>query len=788
MNAFTKSLLLLFACCVTSFQGIAQDDCDCSGDDPTLEYCVLDLETGDVFSTESTACELFCDGYVLFWEGGCDDEDPGDGGGDDLPDPCDCSDDEAVLEWCVFDPLTGEQISVEATECEMYCEGFFIFFEGPCDGGWEDWPAECDCDYSEYAPVCVTLDDGTLCTFYNACEAECNGYTDFEEGECDYTWEPEECDCPTDEAPSEFCVIDLWTGEQLTVTGTECELFCEGFLVMGEGACDDIDPEEGDPCDCPTDEAPSEFCVLDLWTGEQVTVTGTECELFCEGFLVLGEGACDDVDPEEGDPCDCPEDEEAIEWCVIDLFTGEQSSVTATECEMFCEGLFLFYEGPCDDGGDPWPSDCDCDYDEYAPVCVTLEDGTLCSFYNACEAECFGYTDYEEGECDITWEPGDCDCEDGEEAQDYCVLDLWTGEQFTITGTECELFCEGFLILEEGACDAIDPEEGDPCECPEDDEVLEWCVFDLFTGEQFSMEATECEMYCEGYFAFFEGPCDDDGGWEDWPNECDCDYDDYAPVCVTLDDGTLCSFFNACEAECMGYTDYQEGECEITWEPGDCDCEDGEEAQDYCVLDLWTGEQFTVTGTECELFCEGFLILEDGACDEVEDPTDGPEACDCDEDEETTDFCVINLETGELETVNTTECELICEGVFLFWEGGCDIDGEDEDEEDGDGVDDGGNTLVALEDYSETYEIDEVSLYPNPAQETINVSVKSNMEGNVTVALYSITGQLLHTEQWTTAEGVQVKQINLGSVAPGMYTLTLTTAVGSSTAVQVVKR
>ena len=747
MKSTLKMLLALAVCWCTASAAMAQEPCDCPDDEPVLEYCVLDLEGGDLISVESTACELFCEGYVLFWEGPCDVEDPtgGGDGGDDPAGDCDCPEDEAPQEWCVFEPIFGFEFTVVATECELLCEGIFAYSDGACEGegDWDPWPTECDCDYDVYEPVCVTFDDGTQCTFFNACEAECYGYTDYAEGECDYDWEedwPTDCDCPEDEAAQDYCVINLWTGEFDVVNGTECELFCEGFLIVGEGDCEETDG---------------------------------------------GDGGGDEVDP-----CDC-EGGEVAEWCVFDPIFGFEFTVVATECELLCEGIFAYSEGACEGEGDwdPWPTDCDCDYDVYEPVCVTLDDGTLCTFFNACEAECFGYTEYSEGECEYDWEedwPTDCDCPEDEAAQDYCVINLWTGEFDVVYGTECELFCEGFLIVGEGDCEETGGGDEEPCDC-EEGEVLEWCVFDAFWGDTYTVVATECELWCEGIFAYSEGACDDEGDWDPWPTDCDCDYDLYEPVCVTLDDGTLCTFFNACEAECFGYTEYSEGECEYDWEdwPTDCDCPEDEAIQDYCAINLWTGELEIVTGGECQLFCEGYIIIGDGDCEEIDNGGDGSgdeevDPCDCPE-EDPADFCAINLETGELEVVTGTLCELICEGFLPVGEGDCEgVDGDD----DGGGI----IPMAALEDWTEGFTISELGIYPNPVESVANVTFKSTEEGAMNIEIYSLTGQLLGAEQWTVNSGQVVQELDMSNLASGLYTVALTTADGNRTTVQVFKR
>ncbi len=112
--------------------------------------------------------------------------------------------------------------------------------------------------------------------------------------------------------------------------------------------------------------------------------------------------------------------------------------------------------------------DCDCD-DEYVPVCVE-EDGFFFTMPNACIAECLGFTEFTEGECENEWE------------------DDW------------------------------DDDWGDD----------DW---------------------------------DDDEWDDDWGFDCDCDEDVWEPVCVEHE-GCIFTMASACMAECFGYTDYTDGECE----------------------------------------------------------------------------------------------------------------------------------------------------------------------------------------------------------------------------------
>ena len=61
-------LALAVSWCTTS-AAMAQEPCDCPDDEPVLEYCILDIEGSDLISVESTACELFCEGIFAYSDG-----------------------------------------------------------------------------------------------------------------------------------------------------------------------------------------------------------------------------------------------------------------------------------------------------------------------------------------------------------------------------------------------------------------------------------------------------------------------------------------------------------------------------------------------------------------------------------------------------------------------------------------------------------------------------------------------------------------------------------------------
>ncbi|MBV6655643.1 MAG: PKD domain-containing protein, partial [Mameliella sp.] len=110
-----------------------------------------------------------------------------------------------------------------------------------------------------------------------------------------------------------------------------------------------------------------------------------------------------------------------------------------------------------------------------------------------------------------------------------------------------------------------------------------------------------CQAECEGfeYEDFIE--CDID-------NPCDCDLDEFDPVCVATPSGLILTFQNECLAECQGYDESTFFDCD---DPSDCEC-----YQIYapvCVT-LPDGEVI-VFPNDCYAQCEGFGPDEYELCD-----------------------------------------------------------------------------------------------------------------------------------------------------------------------------
>ncbi len=320
-------------------------------------------------------------------------------------------------------------------------------------------------------------------------------------------------------------------------------------------------------------------------------------------------------------------------------------------------------------GDDPWSCGCDAVFE---PVCVESPFGNF-TFSNACEAECFGFTDYTLGECAFQ-PPLDCNC--GCDIFPVCV----TTDDGTILTfpNDCLAYCAGYSPDDFTFCDAeetceCDIWEIDPvCVLGEDstaitipslcwaecmgysDEDLVECGND--GGGDCGCDLFEFEPVCIGTpnggdFLWFQSPClaECAGFTEDMFTECEdndpcngCD-DVFDPVCVEFF-GTFIEFENPCQAECAGFTEDMFTECEFV-DP----CECFEDFEPVCVTDPTTGDELFFVNI-CFAECEGYSEADVVECD-------GWEPCVC-----TGDYDPVCVETdfGILEYPNA--CWAECDG------------------------------------------------------------------------------------------------------------------------------
>ncbi len=415
--------------------------------------------------------------------------------GDDGPCDCDFSDYDPV---CVAVTGTDEPIFF-VNACVAACEGF-----GPDD--FVDCGDICFCP-EYYDPVCVATADGDTLTFDNPCFAACEG---FDEGDYFSCSDPAFCDCPLEFDPVCVAMDD----------GTVMTLFNACFAAcLGYGPDSFVDCSSTDPCDCPDEFDP--VCVITVF-GEIFTFPNA-CYADCAGF-----GPDSFVDC--ADDCFCPDF-----YAPVCVATADGDTLTFDNpCYAECEGYGPDAYFDCD------PADpCDCP-DEFDPVCVTLDDGTIFPFPNVCLANCAGFGDDQFVDC-----TDDCICP--QYFDPVCVLTA-AGDTLSFENA-CYAECEGFGPDEYFECT---PDNG----C---DDVFDPVCVTLDGGSVIPFP-NECYAQQAGFGPDQIGDC---------PDDCFCP-GVYNPVCVVTAAGDTLTFSNGCYAECEGFGPDDYFECT----PDDCDCPD----------------------------------------------------------------------------------------------------------------------------------------------------------------------------------------------------------------------
>ena len=62
-----------------------------------------------------------------------------------------------------------------------------------------------------------------------------------------------------------------------------------------------------------------------------------------------------------------------------------------------------------------------------------------------------------------------------------------------------------------------------------------------------------------------------------------------------------------------------------------------------------------------------------------------------------------------------------------------------------------------------------LTVYPNPAQDLLNISFKAQVATNATVEIMNLMGQVIYTENIATSAGTNVNPINVENLADGQY-------------------
>lgn len=406
---------------------------------------------------------------------------------------------------------------------------------------------DCVCN-AVYNPVCVTLDDGTMITFSNDCEARCAGFSEGDWMSC----EPNECGCPEFYDP--VCTVSP-SGDSLTFSNV-CFAECAGYGPDQVYKCNPINDCECAPvdkpvcvvndageilrfpnaclaqcagypsssivdcnisCICPNDYDP--VCVV--VAGDTLSFSNS-CFAECEGYAPDQLFSCDPTED-----CTCPRIYDPV--CVITVEGDSLSFNNAclAECAGYTsEQIFICY-----------PDTCVC-IEIYDPVCV-VENGVTRTFDNDCFARCAGYTDDQIFKC----EPGECNCP--EIYSPVCILTDFGPAYWFINA--CEAECAGFGPDEYESCGP------DDCVCP--------AVYDPVCAISVSGDTlrfgNSCEAICAGFGENQLFDCV-------IANPCNCDTI-YDPVCVYTPGGTVLRFANACEARCAGYEETVWVNCEETY-------------------------------------------------------------------------------------------------------------------------------------------------------------------------------------------------------------------------------
>lgn len=262
--------------------------------------------------------------------------------------------------------------------------------------------------------------------------------------------------------------------------------------------------------------------------------------------------------------CECPFTEDPV---CVEINTGngtiiiEFRNACFAECEGFTEEDFV----PCE-------NDCNCS-NEYDPVCVKVE-GEIIEFQNACFAECEGYTETDFVDCpsdqceitNLTVDIGDC--------TGSGTYALTINFEYQNAGND---FFDVFVRNNEfiGFYSLADL----PLTIPE----FELSGFDYDYVKVCINDNPDCCMEIE----FMPPNCATDC-------ECPAEYD---PVCVEIGNRVI-TYFNACYAECDGFTESDYASC-----PGECiDCINAP-YDPICVE--FDGVILTMYN-ECFLFCNDF--------------------------------------------------------------------------------------------------------------------------------------------------------------------------------------
>lgn len=83
--------------------------------------------------------------------------------------------------------------------------------------------------------------------------------------------------------------------------------------------------------------------------------------------------------------------------------------------------------------------------------------------------------------------------------------------------------------------------------------------------------------------------------------------------------------------------------------------------------------------------------------------------------------------------------------------------------------------------------ISAINVFPNPANENVNIEYNAVNSGNHSISLVDVTGKLVYNENFSAQKGNNRKQINLNGVDAGIYLVTIADENGKQNHIRLIK-
>lgn len=666
-------------------------------------------------------------------------EEAGNDGEEEEGEPCICP--------TIFDPvcvISSEGVLIEfSNSCVAACEGYSQFID--CSVGQES--SDCDLIGLNF-PVCAITEDGTIVSFDNPCIA-------FEEG---YEWQqlqlcadggannPFDCGQLGFDIPLSVCVEDE-TGQNLEMP--ICEALNEGFSLTEIEFCNGLGGLGGLEllgCEFLGIDIPINVCVQDDM-GE--TLVLPLCGALAEGFPLSQIEFCE-IPGEVGgldSIIDCAALGIVIPVCVLGA-DGEEMTFESP-CAALDAGFAIDQLELCEvEGGGLGDFDCaSLGFDFPIPVCVTNEAGDLIEL-PICEALAEGFDLSSITLCD----GNGLNCEELGIAFPVCIIDEEGNK--TMYDTPCEAIQAGNTLNQLTLCEGLGEGGGlgqFDCSALEIEVPITVCV-ELEDGSL--QEFIFCDALAEGFsldqITFCDGTLDD----------IDCAaLGVNIPVCVVDASGNTTEFSNPCEALAAGNTFDQLTLCDglIGDVIDDLDCEN-------IGLDL----PFTVCVTDnegtqqelllCDAISQGISLEDIEFCNHLLDEI-GED--DCEGLGLNFPICVINAEGQQEEFANP--CAAIAAGVSIDEVILCDNFMKDAAEATG---------LTNTKDLVPT---NQISVFPNPAQDALNIELNFAKNSQYELRILSIDGNAIYRQKYQSIDNQNMSNIDVSSLDGGIYLLQIIT-------------